>query len=87
MKKELSKNDIKYPILSILFDGPEELVARAEALQNSIAHDIIDSSQPRLRQLEIISELLRTHNTNNYIHYQQALHRVSLANLRQLLED
>ncbi len=87
MKKELSENDIKYPILSMLFDGPEELAARAEALRDSIIWDLEDDSHPRIRQLEIISELLRPNFIDNNTPYQHALHQVALADLSKLINS
>lgn len=85
-KKEPADNDSTYPILSVLLDGPEELAVRAEALRNSIIHDMTDSSHPKLRQLEVISDLLRTNYIDSGRPYQHALQQVGLSDLRQLLE-
>lgn len=87
MKKELTENDIKYPVLSMLFDGPNELAARAEALRDSIIYDLDDDSHPRLRQLEIISALLQPDLVNNDKPYQDALQHVALADLRELIKS
>lgn len=87
MKKELTENDIKYPVLSMLLDGPNELAARAEALRDSIIHDLDDDSHPRLRQLEIISTLLQPSHVDNDKPYQNALQQVTLADLRELIES
>ena len=87
MKKELTENDIKYPVLSMLYDGPNELAARAEALRDSIIHDLDDSSHPRLKQLETIAELLRPRYAENSRLYQHALQQSALADLRELIES
>lgn len=87
MKKELTENDIKYPVLSMLFDGPNELAARAEALRDSIIHDLDDDSRPRLRQLEILSALLQPSLVSRDKLYQNALQQVSLADLQELFKN
>ena len=87
MKKELTENDINYPVLSMLFDGPNELAARAEALRDSIIYDLDDGSHPRLRQLEIISALLQPNLVDNDKPYQDALRHVALADLRELIKS
>ena len=87
MNRELTENDIKYPVLSMLFDGPSELAARAEALRDSIIHDLDDGSHPRFRQLEIISELLRPSHIDSGRLYQHALQQVALGDLRELIKS
>lgn len=84
-KNDSNDNEASYPILSILLENQEELVARADALRDSLIDDISDNSKPRLRQLEIISELLKPSFSKTNRRYQYALQQIKITELRELL--
>jgi hypothetical protein len=84
-KNDSNDNEASYPILSILLENQEELVARADALRDSLIDDISDNSKPRLRQLEIISELLKPSFSKTNRRYQYALRQIKITELRELL--
>lgn len=84
-KNELNDNEASYPILSILLESQEELAARADVLRDSLIDDISDSSKPRLRQLEIISELLEPSFNETNRRYQYDLQQVKITELKELL--
>lgn len=86
-KKVLTRSDIKYPILSMLFDSPEELAARADALRGLLIDDLDDDSHPRLQQLEIISEMLKPDFDKAGKRYQHTLQQVKLSELHSLLKS
>lgn len=84
-KNDSNDNEASYPILSILLENQEELVARADALRDSLIDGISDNSKPRLRQLEIISELLKPSFSKTNRRYQYALQQIKITELRELL--
>ena len=84
-KNDSNGNKASHPILSILLGSQEELAAHADALRKSLIDDISDNSKPRLRQLEIISELLEPSFNETNRRYQYALQQVKITELRELL--
>lgn len=84
-KNDSNDNETSNSILSMLLESQEDLAAHADVLRKSLIDDISDDSRPRLRQLEIISELLEPSFSKTNRRYQYALQQVKITELKGLL--
>lgn len=75
-----------YVILSNLLKSSDELLASADHAKQTIANNPEGNIEPRLRELETITELLQPLYEQSGHRYQYAVQQVKLSDLRSLIE-
>ncbi len=75
-----------YVILSNLLKSSDELLASADHAKQTIVNNPEGNIEPRLREIETITELLRPLYEQSGHNYQYAVQQVRLSELRSLIE-